>query len=172
MGGYSEDRATSDDGDPRRSCLVEGIARVIAVESGLAWLEPEQTTTCGGCASAGLCGAKGIGTTASRLERRRFPLPGVPGLAVGDRVVVGVDERALLKASGTAYALPLAVMLGAGAVAQQVANSDGITMAVMVGALGLGLIAARWGARRLSARGQLAPRFLRRAAAGETCRIG
>ncbi|MBK1717098.1 SoxR reducing system RseC family protein [Thiocystis violacea] len=157
--------------DPLQPALVEGLARVVAVEGGVAWLEPEQTTSCGACASSGLCGSKGIGTSESWLERRRFPLTNAPGLVVGERVVVGVHERALLKASGTAYGFPLVVMLGAGAVAQWIAGSDGITMATMVVALGVGLVGARLGARWLGARGQLAPRFLRRASAGETCRI-
>ncbi|WP_295398920.1 SoxR reducing system RseC family protein [uncultured Thiocystis sp.] len=163
--------APEDSTDPLQPELVEGLARVVAVEGRLAWLEPEQTTSCGGCAASGLCGAKGIGTTASRLEMRRFPLVNDAHLAVGERVVVGVDARALLKASGTAYALPLGIMLGAGGVAQWIAGSDGITMATMLAGLGVGLLAARWGARWLGARGQLAPRFLRRASAGETCRI-
>jgi sigma-E factor negative regulatory protein RseC len=172
MGGYSEADAPDDDSpDPARPALVEGVARVVAVEGGVTWLEPEQTTSCGGCASSGLCGAKGIGTVASRLELRRFPLTNAPALTVGERVVVGVSERALLKASGTAYALPLVSMLGAGGVAQWLAGSDAITMASMVAALGVGLIGARLGAQALGARGQLAPRFLRRADADETCRI-
>lgn len=157
--------------DPSQPALVEGTARVVAVEGNVAWLEPEQTTSCGSCASSGLCGAKGIGTMASRLERRRFPLANQPDLAVGERVVVGVSERALLKASGTAYALPLLVMFGAGAAAQSSAGSDGITMVSMVAGLGIGLVAARLGARWLGARGQLAPRYLRRAGPGEICRI-
>jgi sigma-E factor negative regulatory protein RseC len=151
---------------------VEGTARVVAVEGNLVWLEPEQTGSCGSCASSGLCGAKGIGTIASRLELRRFALANDRGLRVGERVVVGVSEQALLKASGTAYALPLVAMLGLGAVAQWAAGSDGITMVGMVVGLALGLVAARFGARWLTARGQLAPRLLRRAdGAGETCRI-
>lgn len=160
----------ADAADPVQSSLVEGIARVVAIDGRVAWLEPEQTTSCGGCASSGLCGAKGIGTTASRLEMRRFPLTNEPGLIIGERVVVGVDERALLKASGTAYALPLVVMLGAGLVAQWFAGSDAITMATMVIALGVGLAGARWGALSLGARGQLAPRFIRRASTDEFCR--
>jgi sigma-E factor negative regulatory protein RseC len=171
MGMFLEEPAPDEQYDPSRPALVEGTARVVAVQDGKVWLEPEQTTSCGGCASSGLCGAKGIGTVASRLELRRFTLPNTPGLALGERVVVGVSERALLRASGTAYALPLAVMLGSGATAQWAAGSDGLTMAAMVCGLAVGLAAARWGARWLGARGQLAPRFLRRAGAGETCRI-
>jgi sigma-E factor negative regulatory protein RseC len=151
--------------------LVEGTARVVAVDGSRVWLVPEQTTSCGSCASSGACGAKGIGTTASRLEARRFPIDNEAGLMVGERVVVGVRETALLKASLTAYALPLIAMLVAGGVAQSIAGSDGITMAAMVVGLALGLGAARLGAGRLFSKGEIAPRFLRRAGVGETCNI-
>jgi sigma-E factor negative regulatory protein RseC len=170
---YPDNESFLDDlPDPGRPALVEGIARVVAVTGKTAWLEPEQTTSCGGCASAGLCGSKGIGTVASRLELRRFPLANDPGLRVGERVVVGVSERALLKASGTAYAIPLATMLGAGGLAQWAAGRDVVTMIGMAAGLAVGLAAARLGARWLGARGQLAPRYLRRADAGESCGIG
>jgi len=151
--------------------MVEGFAHVVAVEGGVAWLEPEQTSSCGSCASSSACGAKGIGTTASRLEARRFKLDNYAGLVVGERVVVGIRENALVKASLTAYAIPLAAMLGAGAMAQWAAGSDGITMAAMVAGLVLGLGIARLSAGRLSSRGDLAPRFLRRANVGVVCKI-
>ncbi|MDD5329334.1 MAG: SoxR reducing system RseC family protein [Sulfuricella sp.] len=149
--------------------MVEGFAHVVAVEGDVAWLEPEQTTSCGSCASSGACGAKGIGTTASRLEARRFSLENQANLAVGERVVIGIRENALLKASLTAYAIPLGTLLSAGALAQWAAGSDGVTMAAMVGGLALGLVLARLNARRLNNRGELAPRFLRRADAAAVC---
>ncbi|MDO8595466.1 MAG: SoxR reducing system RseC family protein [Sulfuricaulis sp.] len=149
--------------------MVEGIAQVVAVEGAVAWLVPEQTSSCGGCASASACGAKGIGTTASRLESRRFQLVNDAGLRVGERVVIGIRENALLKASITAYVIPLATLLVAGALAQWAAGSDIVTMAAMFAGLALGLWLARLGAGRLMVRGDLAPRFLRRASAGETC---
>ena len=91
-------------GTSEGSPQLEGIARVVAVVGTVAWLEPEQTGSCGGCAGAASCG-KGIGTLASRLEARRFPLATTADLGVGDRIVVGVPEDALVKASLTAYAL-------------------------------------------------------------------
>lgn len=156
------------------SRTVEGIARVVRVADGTAWFEPEQTTSCGYCAASGACvgGGAGIGSVARRIELRRFPLADAGGLAVGERVVVGVGERALLKAALTAYALPLAAALVAGGLAQGLAGSDGLTLAAMLAGLGTGLLVARGAARRLAARGELAPRFLRRAAPGETCRTG
>lgn len=152
--------------------LIEGVARVVAIEGNLAWLEPEQSSSCGGCASSSACGAKGLGTVANRLAARRFPIADHPGLAVGERVVVGVRGDALLKAAGTAYAIPLVTLLAAGGVAQWAAGSDGITFAASVAGLGLGMGIAYLGAGRLFARGAIAPRFLRRTAAtSQTCQF-
>ena len=152
---------------------VEGLARVVKVDAGVAWLEPEQTTSCGSCASAASCGAgaesAGIGSVASRIAARRFALDNADGLAVGERVVIGVDDKALLKAALTAYAIPLLAALAAGGLAESAWGSDLASMAAMAAGLLVGILAAGAVARRLVARGELAPRFLRRARPGETC---
>ncbi len=144
---------------------------MVRVDGGVAWFEPEQTTSCGHCASSAVCGtgANGIGSIASRIELRRFSLENPAGLRVGERVVVGVDDRALIKGALTAYALPLLTALTAGGLAQGAVGSDLVTMAAMVSGLIFGLAMARIAARRLSRRGELAPRFLRRASPGESC---
>lgn len=149
--------------------MVEGIAQVVKIEGKTAWLVPEQGSSCGSCASASACGAKGIGTMASRLEVRRFQLVNDIGLRVGERVVVGIRENALLKASITAYVIPLATLLLAGSLAQWMFGSELITMAAMVVGLVAGLLFSRVAAGRLHSRGDLAPLFLRRARPGETC---
>lgn len=154
---------------------VEGIARVVGVDGATAWLEPEQTSSCGSCAAAASCSAGdtnaagGIGTVANRIAARRFALDNANGLHVGERVVVGVAERALIRAALTAYGLPLATALTAGGIFERAFASDLATMAAMAGGLLLGLLLARAVARRLTLRGELAPHFLRRARPGETC---
>lgn len=150
---------------------VEGIARVVVVDGATVWLEPEQTSSCGSCASASSCGASagGIGTVANRIAARRFALDNVGDLHVGQRVVVGVAERALIRAALTAYGLPLATALTAGGIAESVFGSDLATMAAMAGGLLVGLLLARLVAHRLTTRGELAPHFLRHAKPGETC---
>ena len=156
---------------------VEGIARVVRIEGDHVWLEPEQTTSCGHCASSASCGVSsreeaGIGTVTSRLQARRFHLDnpaGVSGFHEGERLVVGVSERALLNAALTAYGLPLLFALVAGGVTQAAYGEDLTTMLGMTVGLALGLLVARLNARRLAARGDLAPRFLRRARPDETC---
>jgi sigma-E factor negative regulatory protein RseC len=165
------DEAVDNTTDFSAPAMVEGIAQVVAIEGTMAWLVPEQGTSCGGCASGSACGAKGIGTVASRLEQRRFQLVNDAGLRVGERVVLGIHENALLRASITAYLIPLVALLIAGAFAQWAVGRDTITMAAMLAGLVFGLWLARLRAGRLMAKGELAPRFIRRARAGETCNI-
>ena len=146
---------------------VEGVVRVVEVQDGVIWLQPEQTSTCGSCASAGQCG-KGIGSLASRNEARRFSIAHQNGLGVGERIVVGVAPRILVKAALIAYGLPLTTALAAAGIAQSWFGSDLATLLAAATGLACGLWMARLGARRLSASGELAPRFLRRAQPGES----
>jgi sigma-E factor negative regulatory protein RseC len=153
---------------------VEGIARVVRVTDDLLWLEPEQTTSCGHCASSASCGvdareAAGMGTVTSRLQARRFAVDNPGGFREGERLVVGVSEGSLLKAALTAYGLPMVFALTAGSVTQALYGEDLTTMLGMAGGLLLGLLVARLNARRLGARGDLAPHILRRARPDETC---
>ncbi|MHB0925102.1 MAG: SoxR reducing system RseC family protein [Gallionellaceae bacterium] len=149
--------------------MVEGIAQVVKIEGKTAWLVPEQGSSCGSCASAAACGSKGVGTTASRLDNRRFRIDNEANLAVGERVVFGIRDNVLLKASIAAYAIPLATLLLAGSLAQWMFGSDTITMAALIAGLVVGLGISRLEAKRLHSKGDLAPLFLRRARPGETC---
>lgn len=149
--------------------MVEGIAQVVKIEGKTAWLVPEQGSSCGSCASAAACGSKGVGTTASRLDNRRFRIDNEANLAVGERVVFGIRDNVLLKASIAAYAIPLATLLLAGSLAQWMFGSDTITMAALIAGLVVGLGISRLEAKRLHNKGDLAPLFLRRARPGETC---
>ncbi|MEO5335696.1 MAG: SoxR reducing system RseC family protein [Magnetospirillum sp. WYHS-4] len=147
--------------DPHGQDTVEGFARVVSTEDGMAWLEPEQTSSCGSCVSSKSCG---IEAGHPRLIARRFALPNDQDLRVGERVVVGVSDRGLLQASVTAYGLPLLTTLGAGLIAQR-AFGAGDAMAALAAAAGLavGMLLVHLRSRRLAARGELTPHFIRRA---------
>lgn len=145
-----------------RQDLVEGVARVVAIDGGTAWLEPEQTTSCGGCGSAAACGTA-EDKSARWLVARRFPIANEHRLVVGDRVVVGISESALLRGALTGYGLPLLGLLGCGITAQQMGAGDGVSALATLGGLVLGMLVARFRARFLLARGDLSPQFLRRA---------
>lgn len=151
--------------------LVEGTARVVAIEGKRAWLIPEQTSSCGHCPSSGGCASKSIGSLESRLEMRRFAIDNASGLVVGERVVVGIAQDALVKASLMVYVLPLVITMIAGIAAQSLYGSDAITMLSMGSGLVLGFGATWLGARLLAARGKMAPRLLRRAGSATICHI-
>jgi sigma-E factor negative regulatory protein RseC len=161
--------ATADGVALSDTTVAEGFAHVVAIEGRMIWLEPEQSSGCGSCAASSSCASKGIGTLASRLEARRFPLENPANLEVGDKVVVGIQHDALVQGSFIAYGIPLAAMWLAAAVAQSSAGNDIVTMAAMAAGLVFGLGLARFGATRLATRGDLAPRFLRRANHGADC---
>ncbi|TAN77021.1 MAG: Fis family transcriptional regulator [Magnetospirillum sp.] len=143
--------------------MIEGFARVVAVESGRAWLEPEQTASCGTCSSVGLCSIGKDAGAARKLAARRFELPGDLGLRVGERVVVGVRDDTLVKGAMTAYGVPLLAILAGGIAGQEMGGTDGMAALGALGGLIVGLLIARVLANSLSARGILTPRFLRRA---------
>jgi len=148
--------------------LVEGIAVVISVDADIAWMEPEQTSSCGGCASAKACGVK-TGGLEGRLKARRFPMRNTADLRVGERVVVGIPEDALLRASLVAYAIPLLGMVGGSMVVNLTIGGDVATAIAAVVGLGLGILVARGRAKVLSAKGDITPRFIRHAWPNETC---
>lgn len=140
---------------------IEGTARVVGLDGGLAWLEPEQTTACGGCHSAAACGVE---PGNKRLVARRFSLPNDHGLTVGERVVVGVADRTFVRASMLAYGLPMLTCLGAGLVAQKAFGAgDGPSAIAAVAGLAIGLVLVWSRAAVLTARGALTPHFIRRA---------
>jgi sigma-E factor negative regulatory protein RseC len=149
---------------------LEAVARIVGFDRGLAILEPEPAASCSGCMSAALCGA-GNPSARKRLAKR-FTIPAPAGLEVGDRVVVGFRADRLVRASLTAYALPLLTMIVAVVVVDQAGASEGRTMIAALVGLALGFGLARLVAARLSLRGDLSPRFIRRAygpGAGQGC---
>lgn len=153
--------------------LIEGTARVVAVDGAMAWLEPEQTTSCGGCASAGACGSKS-GQSAAWLTKRRFAITNDDGLQVGDRVVVGVPPGWLLRASAAAYGVPLVTLLAGGILGDKWWGGNGAAAIGAVIGLVVGLVIAKLWAGRQMARGDLTPRYLRRAygpGAGDACHV-
>lgn len=141
---------------------ANALARVVSLDARQAWLEPMQTGSCGSCASAALCGSKGIGSLTNRLEARRFAVEGIAGLRVGDTVEVAFGGRNLIKAAAIAYAIPLLSALVLAALVQARVGSDGWTMLGALSGLAGGFGLMQLMARRLEASGALNAHIVRR----------
>ena len=139
--------------------MIEETVRVVGVAADAVWVEAERMSTCGRCALRAGC-RHGLLDSWRRgpVVQLRLPAPDrAPVLAVGDTVVIGLEESVLLGASFRLYGLPLlGFVAGAGL---------GDTLAGDVGALAAGCVGAGFcflGASLRRAAGEV-PRILRRA---------
>lgn len=147
--------------------LIEGLARVVAVDRDQVWLVAEQPAACGSCATQSACGSGNTSKAAASWRAPRSLGADQAPLALGETVHVGVDRSALTRASLTAYALPLVTMLMAASALQ--GAGDGVAIAAALAGLLAGVAVARVLARRW--RDALTPVVLSRAtgAIGSSC---
>jgi sigma-E factor negative regulatory protein RseC len=148
--------------------LIEGLARVVAVDRDHVWLVAEQPAACGSCATRSACGGGSTAKAAASWRAPRSLGPGQALLALGDSVHMGVDRSALTRAALTAYSLPLVTMLMSASAAQ--GAGDGVAIAAALVGLLAGVAVARVLARRW--RDALEPVVLGRAtsSADSSCR--
>jgi sigma-E factor negative regulatory protein RseC len=140
--------------------MIEENATVVRVEAGYAIVETEQRAACGSCQSAGSCST----TLLSGLFKRRHnqlrvlnPIDARPG----QQVIIGLQERALLRVSLAAYLLPLISMLLMAMVTQGLSDHFLLQLGelpTIVGGL-LGLILGLLLFRRLSDRSTTDPDY-------------
>lgn len=90
--------------------MIEETATVVKCEGEFAWVEAQRQTTCGSCAANKGCGtsvlAKVVGKKVARMKAINKAQA-----HVGDSVIVGMNEAALVKGSLAVYLLPLIFMM-------------------------------------------------------------
>lgn len=147
--------------------MIEERAIVSRVEDDRVWVRPFGVESCPRCQEGRGCGGGVIG----RLVTRRRPEIAVQLRAdlprVGDVVIVGVEEGAVVQAALAVYALPIVTLLAAGGFAHQVLQAHELLVAAFgaVGLVGGFVLTHRLGAS-LAQRPGYAPALLRQAPAG------
>lgn len=120
--------------------MIEELARVVRVDGGFVWVEIRRTSACGGCAAKTGCGTAVLGKLLGK-RRVRVKAPDASAIAVGDGVVIGVREHALVRGSLALYAVPLlGLLVGAAAgqdLAQRLLIGDTELVSIAAGFLGL-----------------------------------
>ncbi len=100
--------------------MLKKTATVVKINDQDIWVRTTRQTACGHCAANQGCGVSllgdyfnnNVGQVSVRSEGMRAGDFQVGDFQVGDNVIVGVQERALIKGSLLVYLLPLVFMIG------------------------------------------------------------
>ena len=116
--------------------MIEEQALVVAIDGDQAMLEIVRRTPCGLCGQTRGCGVSVFGKL---LGHRNNVFRAVNPLnaQIGDQVVVGVDEKALLVSSLAVYGIPLVLVLAGAIVGTLLAPSGGDAWPLAGAGLGL-----------------------------------
>lgn len=129
--------------------MIETQGVVVKVEDDFAYVQTRRESACGGCSSREGCGTAALATVwGGKLTH--FKVINSVGAKAGDSVVIGLEEKALLKSSLTAYFLPLGGLILGMAAAMMVA--PGVGDAATVTGAGAGLAVGFLMLRKISTR--------------------
>jgi sigma-E factor negative regulatory protein RseC len=134
--------------------MIEEHAIVTSTEAGIAEVEIMRRSSCNACNARSGCGVSLLDRVLGRRPQRLL-LANRIAARVGEEVIIGMPEAALLKAALAAYMVPLAGLL-AGAIAGDLMLTDRSAdqwIPLLTGGLGfvVGLLGTRFYSRRLAA---------------------
>lgn len=90
--------------------MLEETARVVQVDEDAVWVETQRRSTCGSCSASKGCGTAAISRALGKRRSIVRALSSMP-LKIGDEVIIGIRERALVKGSLAVYAVPVLLLL-------------------------------------------------------------
>jgi len=147
--------------------MLEETAQVARIDGDDIWVETQRRSTCGSCAAEKSCGTA---TLAKVLGKRRTlvrVLSDQP-LSVGDQVVIGIQEQALVRGSLAVYAVPVLLLLLGGFVGELGAqgflwdNAELASVILGVAGFAAGLFWLRYFSRRIEYDDKYQPVVLRK----------
>lgn len=122
--------------------MIEETATVIAIENDQLVLQAEQRSACGSCAVKQGCGTSALSGWLGR-KQRQLRAANTVDARVGDQVVLGLEEDALLSGSVMIYLLPLLVMILSAVLADQMLDTASTVrelLIILAAAAGFGLM--------------------------------
>ena len=150
--------------------MIEEQAQVIDIKGTRLFLQVQTQSACGGCAVNKSCGTSVLAKVVGK-KFTHFQAENNIGAEIGDTVVVGIAEDALLKGSMVMYVLPVLAMiifalladfLLAGPLQIEASVRDLAVACTSIMGLVLGSLVARWYFRRQSSVAQFMPVVLRK----------
>lgn len=95
--------------------MIEETAYVVALDDEHVWVEASSQSSCSHCSAQQGCGTASLQKWFKR-KPNRLKIPNTQPLRMGDQVVIGIPENALVMGSFLVYVLPLLALI-AGALA-------------------------------------------------------
>ena len=146
--------------------MIEEQAQVVELRGDQLVLQAQTKSSCGSCAASKGCGTSVLSKVVGR-KFTRFHADNSVDAAVGDTVVVGISEDALLKGSLVMYIIPIMSMLVFALVADQLLDIFTENRDLLIAASGiLGLVAgsllSRWYFQRQTSVQRFRPVVLRK----------
>ena len=146
--------------------MIEEHAQVIEIKGDSVLLQAQTQSACGSCAANKGCGTSVLAKVVGR-KFTRFQAENNIDVKVGDTVVVGIAEDALLKGSLVMYIIPVVGMFLFALLADQFYTATFYERDLMVAAAAIaGLIAgslcSRWYFKRPASRQLFSPVILRK----------
>lgn len=148
--------------------MIEEMGRVVEVLDDAAWVETEPKSTCGSCSANKGCGVA-VFSKLVRIRRARIKVENTLAAKVGDEVVIGVAESAMVQGSLAVYAVPLLSMLGFALLGEaintrlEITGTESMNILFGLGGLAGGFAWLRRYAMRISKDARYRPIILRHA---------
>lgn len=125
--------------------MIKEQATVVDIAGEFAWVETQRQTACGACSANKGCGTHVISKVVGN-RRNRVRVLNTINAEIGDRIIVGLEEGALVKGSLALYFVPLLGLFGGGAFGGvlfsnfEKAYTDGWQILFALGGLVLGVM--------------------------------
>ncbi len=146
--------------------MIEERARVVAIEDEYALVETQRKSTCESCSLNKGCGTAVVSKALGRAAVQLRAINHIDA-RVNQQVVIGIDERWLLKSSFAAYIVPLLLMLLCAGIGEMIAvrwwgtASEGVTILGAVTGLFVGFAWLRRYTQKLRRKNLCQPEILR-----------
>ncbi|QIW15987.1 transcriptional regulator [Pasteurellaceae bacterium RH1A] len=138
--------------------MVE-TATVVAYREGIATVQCQAKSGCGGCSAQSGCGTKSLSALVGERFAPRFELEVPEVLEVGDKVQLGLPEQTLLRGIMWIYCLPLLALVASSLLLSQFIEQELWVALGIVACTGLSFFVARQKLRAEKAR-QFEPIYL------------
>jgi len=149
--------------------MLEETAQVVRIKGNEVWVETQRRSSCSSCSAEKGCGTATLSKVLGNRRNVVRVLSAMP-LRVGDRVVIGIREQALVRGSLAVYAVPILLLLLGGLIGELGAeqfiweNAEFASVTLGISGLIAGLVWLKRFTRRIRNDPNFQPVVLRRQA--------